>query len=189
MYENTQTRKTNDAKSRKWPKTSVWTIFWRFQGQVSPNCNFFWKNKFHSNWRPYLEFQAKNQKNRLSRFWEKDQSVWFWANLETFSWISPIQDFFSKIQASLFYLYSLLTSCEKSEKSLEPFLRKLCYQPTNYYQQQSSYRTSLTLVQKKHENSSERFTHGLGKTIRVLNHVLSKMSWAKKLKFSSTILQ
>ena len=147
------------------------------------------KNKFHSNWRPYLEFQAKNQKNRLSRFWEKDQSVWFWANLETFSWISPIQDFFSKIQASLFYLYSLLTSCEKSEKSLEPFLRKLCYQPTNYYQQQSSYRTSLTLVQKKHENSSERFTHGLGKTIRVLNHVLSKMSWAKKLKFSSTILQ
>ena len=41
---------------------------------------------------------------------------------------------------------------QKSEKSLEPFLRKLRYQPTNqptnYYQQHRSYRTSLTPVQK-----------------------------------------
>ena len=49
---------------------------------------------------------------------------------------------------SLFYLCSLLTSCKKSEKLLEPFLRKLHYQPTNYYQQRQSYRTSLTSVQK-----------------------------------------
>ena len=39
-----------------------------------------------------------------------------------------------------------------SEKSLEPFLRKLRYQPTkqptSYYQQHRSYRTSLTPVQK-----------------------------------------
>ena len=33
------------------------------------------------------------------------------------------------------------------------------------------------------------FYRGLGKTIRVFNQVLSKMSWATKLKFSSTILQ
>ena len=32
---------------------------------------------------------------------------------------------------SPFYLYSSLTSCRKSEKSLEPLLRKLRYQPTN----------------------------------------------------------
>ena len=31
----------------------------------------------------------------------------------------------------LFYLYSSLTSCKKSENSLEPFLRKLRYEPTN----------------------------------------------------------
>ena len=31
----------------------------------------------------------------------------------------------------LFYLYSPLTLCKKSEKSLEPFLRKLRYKPTN----------------------------------------------------------
>ena len=43
--------------------------------------------------------------------------------------------------------------------------------------------------EKKHENSSECFTHGLGKTIRVFNQVLSIMSWVTKLKFSSTILQ
>ena len=31
----------------------------------------------------------------------------------------------------LFYLYSPLTSCKKSEKSLKPFLRKLRYIPNN----------------------------------------------------------
>ena len=41
-----KSRKTNDAKSRKWPKTSIWAIFWRFQGQISPNCKFFWKIGF-----------------------------------------------------------------------------------------------------------------------------------------------
>ena len=44
-------------------------------------------------------------------------------------------------------LYSPLTSCKKSEKSLEPFLKKPPYQPTNY-QQHRSYRTSLTPVQQ-----------------------------------------
>ena len=39
---------------------------------------------------------------------------------------------FSKNPAQwLFYLYSPLTSCKKSKKSFEPFLRKLRYQPTN----------------------------------------------------------
>ena len=41
-----QSKKTNDAKSRKWPKTSIWAIFWRFWGQISPNCKFFWKIGF-----------------------------------------------------------------------------------------------------------------------------------------------
>ena len=40
-----KSRKTN-AKSRKWPKTSIWAIFWRFRGQISPNCKFFWKISF-----------------------------------------------------------------------------------------------------------------------------------------------
>ena len=39
--------------------------------------------------------------------------------------------FFLNQALPLFYLYSPLTSCKKSEKSLEPFLRKLHYQPTN----------------------------------------------------------
>ena len=43
--------------------------------------------------------------------------------------------------------------------------------------------------EKKRENASECFTHGLGKTLRVFNQVLSKMSSATKLILSSTILQ
>ena len=34
----TKSRKTKDAKSRKWPKASIWAFFWRFRGQISPNC-------------------------------------------------------------------------------------------------------------------------------------------------------
>ena len=41
-----KSRKTNDAKLRKWPKTSIWAIFWQFRGQISPNCKFFWKIGF-----------------------------------------------------------------------------------------------------------------------------------------------
>ena len=36
-----KSRKTNDAKSRKSPKTSIWAIFWQFRVQISSNCNFF----------------------------------------------------------------------------------------------------------------------------------------------------
>ena len=43
--------------------------------------------------------------------------------------------------------------------------------------------------EKKREKFSECFTHGSGKTIKVFNQVFSNMSWATKLKFSSTILQ
>ena len=93
-----KSRKTNDSKSRKWPKTSIWAIFWRFRGQISPNCKFFWKNSFHSNWRSYLILTSgQKQKKLLASFLEKYQSVWFWANLENFSRISPNQEFFSKI--------------------------------------------------------------------------------------------
>ena len=41
-----KSRTTNDAKSRKWPKTSNWTIFWQFRGQIPRNCKFFWKIVF-----------------------------------------------------------------------------------------------------------------------------------------------
>ena len=54
---------------------------------------FFLKNRFHSNWRSYLVLTS-GQKPKTS-LWEKYQ-CWFWANLETFSRISPNQDFFQK---------------------------------------------------------------------------------------------
>ena len=33
-----KSKKTNDTKLRKWPKTSIWAIFGRFRAQISPNC-------------------------------------------------------------------------------------------------------------------------------------------------------
>ena len=42
-----------------------------------------------------------------------------------------IKNFFKNPALSLFYLYSPLTSCKKSEKSWESFPRKRHYQPTN----------------------------------------------------------
>ena len=55
----------------------------------------------------------------LGNFWR------FFANT------SKSRIFFKNPALSLFYLRSPLTSFKKSEKSLELFLRKLCYQPTN----------------------------------------------------------
>ena len=63
--------------------------------------------------------------------------------------ISKSRIFFKNPTLSLFYLYSPLTSYKKSEKSLEPLLRKLRYQSTNYYQKHRSYRTWVTPVQQK----------------------------------------
>ena len=45
--------------------------------------------------------------------------------------ISKSRILFKNPTLLLFYLYSPLTSCKKSEKSLEPFLSKLLYQPAN----------------------------------------------------------
>ena len=42
-----------------------------------------------------------------------------------------IKNFFQISGSIAFYLYSPLTSCKKSGKSLRPFLRKLRYKPTN----------------------------------------------------------
>ena len=97
----------------------------------------FLKNKFHTNWSSYFVLTSgQKPKKSFQPFLRKMclnmcQSVSFWANLENFSQISPNQEFFFKSPAlSLLYLYSLLTSCKKPEKFLEPFLTKLCYQPT-----------------------------------------------------------
>ena len=74
-----------------------------------------------------------------------------------FANISKSTIFFKNPALRLFYHYSPLTSCKKSENSLELFLWKLRYQtsneptnqPINYFQQHRSYRTSLTPVQKQ----------------------------------------
>ena len=93
----------------------------------------FLKNRFHPNSRSYLVLTSGQKSKKWSEpFLRKYQSFWFWTNLETFSRISPNQEFFFKNPFLwLFYFYSRLTSCQKSKKSLDPFLSKLPYQPTN----------------------------------------------------------
>ena len=44
--------------------------------------------------------------------------------------VSKSRIFFKNPALSIFYIYSPLTSCKKSEKSLQPFLRKLRYKPS-----------------------------------------------------------
>ena len=58
-----KSRKSNDAKLRKWPKNSIWA----FLGQYIPI-----KNRFHSNWRPYLVLTlGQNPKKSLELFLRK----------------------------------------------------------------------------------------------------------------------
>ena len=49
-----KSRKTNDAKSRKWPKTSIWAIFFTISKSNISKMQYFLKNCCHSNWRWYL---------------------------------------------------------------------------------------------------------------------------------------
>ena len=44
-----KSRKTNDAKSRKWPKTSIWAIFLTILRSNISKLQIFLKNRFHSN--------------------------------------------------------------------------------------------------------------------------------------------
>ena len=63
-----KSRKTNNAKSRKWPKTSVWAIC----GPNISKLQIFLKNRFHSNWRSYLVLTSgQKPKKSLEPFLRK----------------------------------------------------------------------------------------------------------------------
>ena len=117
-----KSRKTNDAKSKKWPKNSIWAIFFDdFKVKYLLIVHLL-KNRFHSNWRPYLV--AVFEKN----FNVPDFGL-IWTPFHEYN--LQVKIFFQKSGSETFYLYSPPTSCKKLEKSLELFLKKLRYQPTN----------------------------------------------------------
>ena len=93
----------------------------------------FLKNRFNSNWRSYLVLTSGQKlKKSLEPFFEKNIKVSdFGLIWRPFGQYLQIKSFFKNSALWLFYLYSPLTSCKKSEKFLLPFLRKLRYQPTN----------------------------------------------------------
>ena len=96
----------------------------------------FLKNRFHSNWRSYLLLTSGQKlKNSLEPFLRKNIKVSDFGLIWTL--------FCEYLQIKNFVTLPL-TSCKKSEKSSQPFLRKLLYQPTNqptnYYQHHRFYR-------------------------------------------------
>ena len=60
-----KSRKTNDAKSRKWPKTSIWAIFLTISMSDISKLQIFLKNRFHSNWRSYLVLTSGQKPKKL----------------------------------------------------------------------------------------------------------------------------
>ena len=102
----------------------------------------------------------------------------FWLIWIRFREYLQIKIFFSKNPAlSLFYLYSPLTLCKKNQKNPQSRFWENCYQLTNYYQQQRSYRTSLTPVQKlfpsifRHAIHYTPFCNGTYKELENLLHL------------------
>ena len=93
----------------------------------------FLKNRFHSNWRSYLVLTSGQKPSKsLEPFLRKISKYLILSQFgDLFANIPKSKIFVKNLALWLFYLYSTLTSCKKSVKSLEPFLRKLCYQPTN----------------------------------------------------------
>ena len=126
--------------------------------RISPNLEFFFKNpavtflplkpltsckKSEKFLEPFLRKLGHQQTNQPNI--EVSDFALIWRRFPKYL---QIKIFIKNLALSLFYLYSPLTYCTKSEKSFEPFLRKLHYQPTNYYQQHQSYRISLMPVQQ-----------------------------------------
>ena len=90
-------RKTNDAKSRKWPKNSTWAIFWQFRGQISPNCNFFWKIDFiQIEGHIYTNFRPKTKKIVWAVFEKNIKVSDFGLNWKRFREYLQIKNFFRK---------------------------------------------------------------------------------------------
>ena len=113
----TKSRKPNNAMWIKWPKSSIWAIFDNF------NCKlqFFLKNRFYSKWRT-------KTKKIVATVFEKNISVWFWAILETFSRISPNQEFFSKLRFCHFSTFIVPVS----EKTALPTNQPIITNNTNF---------------------------------------------------------
>ena len=67
-----KSRKTNNEKSRKWPKTSIWAIFLTISRSNISKLQIFLKNRFHSNWRSYLVLTSgQKPKKSLEPFLRK----------------------------------------------------------------------------------------------------------------------
>ena len=116
---NTLTGPANISKSRIFFKNLALSLFYLYSSLTSCKKS----GKSLGLFLRKLHYQPTNEPNiEVSHF----GLIW-----RPFHEYLQINNFFQKFGSVTFYLYSPLTSCKKSEKSLELFLRKLHYQPTN----------------------------------------------------------
>ena len=121
------------CKVEKMAKNLNLSIFLMISRPNISKLQIFQKNRFHSNWRLYLvPTSGQKPKKSLEPFLRKLSKCLILGKFgDFFTNISKSRFFFKNADLWVFCLYSPLTSCKKLEKSLEPFLRKLRYQPTN----------------------------------------------------------
>ena len=107
-------------------------FFYDFEVKYLQIVNFSEK-RFHSNWRSYLVLTSRQKpKKSLEPFLRKIwKCLYFGLIWRSFREYLQIEDFLKKSGPVAFLPFSPLTSCKKSEKPLDTFLRKLHYQPTN----------------------------------------------------------
>ena len=90
-------RKTNDAKSRKCRKTSIWAIFWQILRPNISKLQIFLKNRFHSNWRSCLVLTSGQKPKKSLGVFEKNIEVSdFWLIWRLFREYLQIKNFFSQ---------------------------------------------------------------------------------------------
>ena len=107
-------------------------FFYDFEVKYLQIVNFSEK-RFHSNWRSYLVLTSRQKPKKslepfLRKIWKCLHFGLIWRSFREYL---QIEDFFQKSGPVAFLPFSPLTSCKKSEKPLDTFLRKLHYQPTN----------------------------------------------------------
>ena len=109
-----KSRKTNNAKSRKWWKTSIWAFFGTISRPNISKLQIFQKNRFHSNWRSHLVLTSGQKPKKLLESFLRKISVFdfgliwrLFANISKSSLFCFVFWFFLKNLAQwLFYFYS-----------------------------------------------------------------------------------
>ena len=126
----TKSRKTNDANSIKWPKTSIWAYFFLkiLRSNIS-KLQVFLKNKFHWNWRSCLVLTS-GQKPKKAVFEKNIKVSDFGLIWRPFCEYLQIKIFFLKSSSVTFLPLQSPNFMQKIRKILRPVSEETTL-PTN----------------------------------------------------------